>query len=141
MSSPDAAVVDPRLYRVDQGLAAVALLAAFAFQLPVLLPVWAILLGASGFVGPPGAPTLLLIAWLLPDSPDAEAHAEPLAPRRMAASSATVVLLLATGGLVVGLGWLASLLSLITAGFAAFDAATGLCGAYLLATKAGRRER
>lgn len=141
MVDPDAATVDARLYRVDQAVAAVMLLGAFAFGLPVIIPIWAILLGASGFVGPAGAPTLLLIERLLPEQSPARRATEALAPRRMAANSAAVVLAVASVVFFMGWTFFALVLGLVTAGFAAFDAATGQCGAYLIVTRVRHRHR
>jgi hypothetical protein len=133
MSDSSAVEVDTRLYRIDQGLAAIALLAAFAFQVAALIPIWAIFLAASGWIGPAGAPTLLLITRVVPFRAEDALTYEPLVPRKMAASSEAIVLALAFGANLIGIGVVGALLTLITAGFCAFDAATGQCSPYLLA--------
>ncbi len=109
---------------LEQGVAAVLLLAAFVFELPLLVPAVGLLLAADALAGPRGPFPLLWARVVVPRRP---AWADPPDPEpgRLQAALVTVVLAVATLGFALGLDALAWLLTLTGAGTTVL-AATGV---------------
>lgn len=124
-------VIDPRAPRFNQGVVGVLALAAFVLDLPLLLPLLALLLAAGAFLGPHANPLSLL--WRHAVVPALRlgppARAKDAAPVRFAQGVgfafllAASVLLLAFPALALA-GWG---LALAVAALALLAAATDLC--------------
>jgi hypothetical protein len=124
-----ASMVDPRQPRLGQGVTGLVALAGFLLDLPVVLPVLALILGAASLLGP-GAN---LHAWLFRALRRAgvlgpPGELEEAAPPRFANTIGFVVLTAATmSWYALGLDWLAWSLTLLVSALALLAATTGLC--------------
>ncbi|MGQ0826403.1 MAG: DUF4395 family protein [Actinomycetota bacterium] len=122
---PDPEAVDDREVRVVQGALAVGLLAAFVFGQPALVPAAAVVTGLGAALGPHANPLHAGFRALLGRREiKARLPPVPVASVRALDVCATVVLVLATLSLAVGVSPIGWLLALIAAGIAAVAAFT-----------------
>ena len=114
--------VDARKLRFDQALLAVALLAAFVFHAPWVIPLLALLEATGSVFGPSSHPSFQLFDTLF--TPRLQPGMQKTSPSsiRFELGAATLVLAGASGALAVGLEAFAWLLSLALATSAAVGA-------------------
>lgn len=125
MSTPSP--IDPRGPRLNQAVLAVALLAAYLFDVAAVVPAFAVVLLLGAAFGPRWGPVLRLYADVIRPRLSPPAELEDPRPPRFAAAVGTAFLALATGAFVVGapaVGWV---LALIVAALAGLAAVTGIC--------------
>ena len=122
-------MVDPRQPRLGQAITGVVVLFGFVLDLPVVLPVMAVVLGAASLLGPrfnPYAYVFKAIRAAGAFGPPREL--EESAPPRFANAVGFVVLSVATmAAYVLDTAWLAWGLGLLVAALALLAAITGLC--------------
>lgn len=122
---------------LEQGIAAVLLLAAFAFELALLVPAVGLVLAADALAGPRGPVPRLWARVVVPRRPGWADPPDP-EPARVQAALVTVVLAAATLGFALRLDVLGWLLTLTGAG-ASVLAATGVVAlGPLVARRLGR---
>ena len=119
--------IDPRGPRFNQAVLTVGLLVAFLFDVPLLVPVFAVVLFLGAAFGPRYGPFLRLYADVVRPRLAPPAELEDPRPPRFAAVIGTVFLTAATIAFVAGADGLAWTLSLIVAALAGLAATTGIC--------------
>lgn len=127
------ASIDPRAPRFNQGVVGVLALAAFLADLPLLLPLLALLLGAGAFLGPQLNPLSLLwrhalVPLLRLGPPKAQKDAAPVRFAQGVGfaflAAASLLLLALAAPLAITVGWG---LALAVAALALLAAATDVC--------------
>jgi len=130
--------IDPRGPRFNQAVLAVALLSAFLLDVPLVVPVFAVVLFLGAAFGPRYGPFLALFRVAIRPRLGPPGELEDPRPPRFAASLGVVFLAAATVALAsgaTGVGWA---LALLVAALAALAATTGVCigcEVYLLAAR------
>jgi hypothetical protein len=117
--------LDPRPSRFEQGFVALVLLAGFTFQLELLIPAMTALLAVSAAVGPRRAPLPRLYAAAAGNLLEPTITLVAAETLRLTVLIQTVVLLLATGLMFLGVGGLAWFIALVVVAGAVYDAVTG----------------
>jgi hypothetical protein len=130
--------VDARTDRVAQGLVGLAMLTAFVFRVPWIVPVLAVILGIGALAGPnANALHIVIERWLtprLPGDPTSEARV-PVATVRAQDALAAAILVVAGSAFVLGIGLIGWLLAIAEAVIAIIAATTGLHVADLVARR------
>ncbi len=119
--------IDPRGPRFNQAVLTVALLAGFVADLPVVAPVFALVLFLGAAFGPSYGPFLRIYATYIKPHLDPPAHVEDPRPPRFAATVGVVFLSAATVAFAAGAPGLGWGLALIVAALAGLAATTGIC--------------
>lgn len=119
--------IDARGPRFNQGLVALAVLAAFVFEARWVYAAWGAVLLLSAAGGSDLGPFLRLYRDLIRPRLGPPPELEDPRPPRFAAAVGTVFLAAATAAWLGGVPGLADGLALIVAGLAALAAVTGLC--------------
>lgn len=127
---------DVRILRLQQGAVTVVLLAAFVFQLPLLIPIAAVLPGLDAALGASG-PTARIWPAALAGRAGPAKHAESPGAFRTQSLAVFSALVIATLVWLAGLDGLAMILAILVAMLAAL-CATGL---FSLGTELDRRRR
>ena len=132
--------LDPRPSRFEQGFVALVLLAGFTFQVELLIPAMTALLAVSAAVGPRRAPLPRLYAAAAGNLLEPAVDLVAADTLRLTVLVQTLVLLLATGLMFLGVGGLAWFIALIVVAGAVYDAVTGnWIEAHLYRRVVGRR--
>ncbi len=119
--------IDPRGPRFNQAVLTVALLAAFAADLRLIVPVFGAVLLLGAAFGPRYGPFLRLYADVIKPRLGPPAHLEDPRPPRFAAAVGVAFLSAATVSFAAGAPGLAWGLALVVAALAGLAATTGLC--------------
>lgn len=119
--------IDARGPRFNQGVLAVAVLAAFVFEARWVYAVWAVVLLLSAAGGSDLGPFLRLYRDAIRPHLGPPPEMEDPRPPRFAAAVGTAFLTAATLAWLSGVPGLADGLALVVAGLAALAAVTGLC--------------
>lgn len=132
--------VDPRVFRFDQALLALALISGYVFEAPAVIPVWASLSAATAVFSVAAPVPQLFSAFVAPRlDPGA---GEDDAPWRVAALVSAVLLGLGSLTLAFGNRALAWLFALVVAAGAALGGVGNLCiGCRLYRRRPGRPGR
>ena len=117
--------LDPRPSRFEQGFVALVLLAGFTFQVELLIPAMTALLAVSAAVGPRRAPLPRLYAAAAGNLLEPAVELVEAETLRLTVLVQTLVLLLATGLMFLGVGGLAWFIALIVVAGSVYDAVTG----------------
>ena len=119
--------IDPRGPRTNQAVLCIALLAAYVFDVWVVVPVFLVVLLLGAAFGPKYGPVLRVYSqFVRPRLAPPKALEDPRPPR-FAATIGVVFLALATAAFLTdadSLGWV---LALVVAGLAGLAASTGIC--------------
>jgi len=121
------APIDPRGPRLNQSVLAVAMLAAFVFNIRWLVPAFGLILLAGAAFGPRYGLVLRLYAEFIRPRLKAPAYLEDPRPPRFAAAIGAVFLVAASLAFLGDLGFVAWLLVLIVTALAGLAATTGVC--------------
>ena len=105
----------------------VSLLAAFVYDLWLVVPLFAAVLLLGAAFGPKFGPVLRFYAVVIKPRLQAPAHLEDPRPPRFAAAIGVVFLASATAAFVADLSALGWILALVVAALAGLAAATGIC--------------
>ncbi len=116
---------DPRPLRFEQGVIALVLLIGFTFQVELLIPVVTVVLAVSGAVGPQRAPLPRLFSAVAGDRLEAPGVFVDRQTVRLSVLLQTSALVVASGLVFLGLGFLAWIIALAVVATTAYDAATG----------------
>lgn len=119
--------IDARMPRFNQAVVAVALLGGFVFDLPWVIPVFAVVLGLGAAFGPRYGPFLRVWSDLVAPRLGPATELEDPRPPRFAAVVGAGLLAAASGLLLLGAVGIAWVVALVVAVLAALAAATGLC--------------
>lgn len=119
------APVDGRMLRFDEAVAAIALLGGFVFHVWYVMPVWAVVF-ALGAVGSRYGPFQRLWSGVLARRAGPPGRLEDPRPTRFAYAALGAVLVVATVLWLLGLGFLAWLLTVAAAAHCALHATTGI---------------
>lgn len=135
---PPASDFDERAVRVTQTALAIALLGAFVFRLPLLVPLATLVVAPSAILGPQAGPLHLAYRALAPNR--VRPGASTLSSAAVRAQDALATGLLAVGSLafVAGVGVLGWLFALTEAGVATMEATTGFNAATALRDRMDR---
>jgi len=111
-----------------------AVLSAFVFRLPWIVPVLAVALGIGALAGPhANALQIVIERWITPRLPTAKAEAfVPVTTVRAQDALAAAILLVAGSAFVLGIGFVGWLLAIVEAVIAIIAATTGIHLAELL---------
>jgi hypothetical protein len=118
--------IDVRADRAVQGTVAVAMLSAFVFHQPWVIPVFGVFLGAGALMGPAGNPIYRIFDGLVAPRLSAAVTVEPAATLRAQDTLGVAVLGAATACLLIDLGGLSWIVALGEASVAAVAATTGV---------------
>ena len=119
--------IDPRGPRFNQSVLALALLAGFVAQQPIVAPVFAVVLFLGAAFGSQYGPFLRLYVQFVKPRLNPPAELEDPRPPRFAATIGVFFLVAATVAFAVGATTLGWVLALVVAGLAGLAAATGIC--------------
>lgn len=117
--------VDARMLRFDNAVLAVAMLGAFAFRAPWLVPIWTAVLLLNIAFGRRGGPFLLLWDRWIATHLAAPPSLTDLRPARLSWIVNAALLAGGTGALVVGLSQVTTIQALLVGVIAALETATG----------------
>jgi hypothetical protein len=126
--------VDARTDRVAQAVVGVAVLSAFVFRLPWIVPVLAVVLGIGALAGPHANVLQIVIQrWITPRLPAPKTEAAvPVTTVRAQDALAAAILLVAGSAFILGVGFVGWLLVIVEAVVAIIAATTGIHLAELL---------
>ncbi|MDE0803936.1 MAG: DUF4395 domain-containing protein [Acidimicrobiales bacterium] len=119
--------IDPRAPRFNQAVLTVGLLVGFLLDLPVVAPLFALVLFLGAAFGPRFGPFLRIYGQFIKPHLDAPAFLEDPRPPRFAATIGVAFLSSATLAFLAGLPGLAWGLALVVAALAGLAASTGIC--------------
>lgn len=119
--------IDPRAPRFNQAVLTVALLGGFVADLPVVAPIFALVLFLGAAFGPRYGPFLRIYGMYVKPHLDPPSHMEDPRPPRFAATVGVVFLTAATVAFVAGATGLGWGLALVVAALAGLAATTGIC--------------
>ena len=119
--------IDPRGPRFNQAVLTVGLLAGFVADLPVVAPIFAVVLFLGAAFGPSYGPVLRIYGTYVKPHLDPPSHLEDPRPPRFAATVGVVFLTAATVAFVAGATGLGWGLALVVAALAGLAATTGIC--------------
>jgi hypothetical protein len=119
--------IDPRGPRFNQGVLSVALLAAFVADVPIVVPIFAVVLFLGAAFGPRYGPFLRLYADVVRPRLRPPAELEDPRPPRFASIVGTAFLSASTIAFLAGADGVAWTLALIPAALAGLAAVTGIC--------------
>jgi hypothetical protein len=121
-------MVDARQPRLGQAITGTTLLAGFVLDVPLILPIVGLLLGAAALLGPRLNPYVQLFRALRRTGilgPPREL--EEAAPPRFANALGSVFLAAASAAAFLDVAWLAWTLAVVVSALALLSAVTGLC--------------
>lgn len=119
--------IDPRGPRFNQAVLTVGLLAGFVADLPVVAPIFAVVLFLGAAFGPSYGPVLRIYGMYVKPHLDPPTHLEDPRPPRFAATVGVVFLTAATLAFLAGATGLGWGLALVVAALAGLAATTGIC--------------
>lgn len=119
--------IDPRGPRFNQAVLTVALLAAYLLDVPVVVPVFAVVLFLGAAFGPRYGPFLRLYAEVIRPRLAPPADLEDPRPPRFAAAIGVGFLTASTLAFLAGAATVGWVLALIVAALAGLAAVTGIC--------------
>ena len=119
--------IDPRGPRCNQAVLCVGLLAAFVYDLWLVVPFFAIVLLLGAAFGPKYGPVLRFYAVVIKPRLKPPAHLEDPRPPRFAAAIGVLFLASATAAFMADIAALGWVLALVVAALAGLAAATGIC--------------
>jgi uncharacterized protein DUF4395 len=138
-------MVDTRQPRLGQAVTGATLLVGFVLDVPPILPIVGLLLGAAALLGPRFNPYAWLFRALRRTGVLGPARElEEAAPPRFANAVGFVCLAGATAAAYLGASWVGWALALLVAALALLSAVTGLCvgcEVYVLARRVATRGR